>query len=596
MRRFIAIFLLILLSIIIVSCKDQNVDENSDQIYQIYLLASEATGYDGTYEEWLEIVRGPQGLPGKNIDLQVSNGFIQWRYTGDIEWNNLIDLLTLTGAQGDKGDDGREVIFQVNNGLLQWQYNDDNTWNNLFDLTTLNGSDGSDGINGQDGDKIVLRINEGILQWKYSNDSIWNNLGVYNNIFDDYYLSDVEVNHILTNYAQDIKSFFPSVNLSTLDIVKYTNNCDTVDYELCNNKDNYPMIFGEGFKNFVDKQNATYLLADAMSTISNLMGSFDSQPIVPNKFLSNNNTLANVAGRNDTSVLFEGNLDGSIPIDIPLDVKFTYQLLIYKSIEDNKTYVEGNIMFESGFLFLDFELANSTFLITYNTDLSVESFIYTTDVVGLNEWVTVMKPHSQGIEIYSTNSKDVEYFRTDNDKLYTLLSTNDWSNESIEYLYEYYQSNHLEYIMSSLDTGLNYIIPLSSIDGWNKVEYTEDSKWGDNDFLIKISSTTNVLIEETITETELLGEPVWIKPYDFTYYYNNSGVLSSSHLTNTLVISSKSKQELIEFLVPELTYQSISTWDEHTLVLASILNYSYFGYTHGALNVDDIYAKFNLKN
>ena len=27
-------------------------------------------------------------------------GYIQWQYTGDLEWTNLVDINTLTGVQG----------------------------------------------------------------------------------------------------------------------------------------------------------------------------------------------------------------------------------------------------------------------------------------------------------------------------------------------------------------------------------------------------------------------------------------------------------------------------------------------------------------
>ena len=48
---------------------------------------------------------------GREIELQVGNGYIQWRYKGDMEWNNLISITDLQvpgppGPQGIPGNDG----------------------------------------------------------------------------------------------------------------------------------------------------------------------------------------------------------------------------------------------------------------------------------------------------------------------------------------------------------------------------------------------------------------------------------------------------------------------------------------------------------
>ncbi|MCK7488526.1 MAG: hypothetical protein MZU97_25810 [Bacillus subtilis] len=77
------------------------------KLKSIYALAVQSEVFVGTYEEWLETVRGPQGLPGdngKSVEMQVSGGFIQWRQEGDADWTNLIALLTLTGEPGLDGD------------------------------------------------------------------------------------------------------------------------------------------------------------------------------------------------------------------------------------------------------------------------------------------------------------------------------------------------------------------------------------------------------------------------------------------------------------------------------------------------------------
>ena len=46
------------------------------------------------------------GSDAREIELQKSDTAIQWRYTGDSEWNELISLAEITGAQGEQGIPG----------------------------------------------------------------------------------------------------------------------------------------------------------------------------------------------------------------------------------------------------------------------------------------------------------------------------------------------------------------------------------------------------------------------------------------------------------------------------------------------------------
>ena len=80
---------------------------------------------------------GVDGINGKEVTFRVSEGYIQWQYLGDLSWNNLVALSTLTGSDGvdgTNGTDGKEVTFQVSNGYIQWQYVGDTSWTNLVVL------------------------------------------------------------------------------------------------------------------------------------------------------------------------------------------------------------------------------------------------------------------------------------------------------------------------------------------------------------------------------------------------------------------------------------------------------------------------------
>lgn len=134
------------------------------QLMEIYNLAISSGSFVGTYAEWLESVRGPAG---REVSLRVADGFIQWQYTGDATWNNLVSLASLLGPQGNPG---KEATFRVFEGFIQWQYVGDSAWNNLIALANLIGPSGTNGK------EAVFRVSGGFLQWQYVGDTGWVNL------------------------------------------------------------------------------------------------------------------------------------------------------------------------------------------------------------------------------------------------------------------------------------------------------------------------------------------------------------------------------------------------------------------------------------
>ena len=50
--------------------------------------------------------KGDAGQDGREIELQKTSLYVQWRYAGDATWRNLIALSDLKGDKGDKGDTG----------------------------------------------------------------------------------------------------------------------------------------------------------------------------------------------------------------------------------------------------------------------------------------------------------------------------------------------------------------------------------------------------------------------------------------------------------------------------------------------------------
>lgn len=111
-------------------------------------------------------IKGEKGDPGTD-GREVANGYILWKYSGDTDWTNLVNLSDFSGT------DGKEVTFQVADGYIQWQYVGDTTWSNLIELSTLTGSQGEAGT---DGKEVTFQVADDYIKWRYVGDTIWSNL------------------------------------------------------------------------------------------------------------------------------------------------------------------------------------------------------------------------------------------------------------------------------------------------------------------------------------------------------------------------------------------------------------------------------------
>ena len=137
------------------------------QLKSIYLLAVQTEEFQGTYEQWLETVRGPEGVPGedgKSSLLRINEGYLEWQIEGNSTWIQLFDLNSL------KGQEGKNISLQVSDGYIQWQYVGDASWTNLISLGTLTGQDGIDGR------EVNFQVSDGYIQWQYVGDTSWTNL------------------------------------------------------------------------------------------------------------------------------------------------------------------------------------------------------------------------------------------------------------------------------------------------------------------------------------------------------------------------------------------------------------------------------------
>ena len=121
------LFLLLFLGSLVVTFSSCNKNkETTDQKEIIYNLAVES-GYTGTYEEWLESIKGDY------IELSVTNTHIVWKYSNESAWRDLIELSKLSGED-------KTVEFRVNEGYLEWKYTTDTVWTKLYEINTSSSS------------------------------------------------------------------------------------------------------------------------------------------------------------------------------------------------------------------------------------------------------------------------------------------------------------------------------------------------------------------------------------------------------------------------------------------------------------------------
>jgi hypothetical protein len=154
---------------------DTNLDKIEDAIESIELLPGPA----GVSSVWQQGI----GVPGVEVGgdgdfyLDILSGDIYWPKTAGL-WGALIFNIT-EGQQGPAGDDGREVELQATATYVQWRYVGEEEWVDLVALSAITGpagNDGNDGADGADGVEVELQATSTHLQWRYVGQAEWTNL------------------------------------------------------------------------------------------------------------------------------------------------------------------------------------------------------------------------------------------------------------------------------------------------------------------------------------------------------------------------------------------------------------------------------------
>ncbi|MDY3899336.1 MAG: hypothetical protein SOZ32_03915, partial [Bacilli bacterium] len=112
--------------------------------------------------------QGDKGIDGREVILQVEDGYIKWQYEGETTWKNLISLTSLTGVAGKDGTSISNITIDKDNNLLIILTNGE--------TKNLGNINGIDGINGQDGREVTFKVENDYIKWQYVGDTTWTNL------------------------------------------------------------------------------------------------------------------------------------------------------------------------------------------------------------------------------------------------------------------------------------------------------------------------------------------------------------------------------------------------------------------------------------
>ena len=162
---------------------------------------------------WSKAAKTNTALP----EVRNNGTAIQWKYSDETDWHDLVALTELQGAAGENGKDGtdgkdgsngadgkngingtngkdgingvdgkdgangkdginaKNIEVQRAESYIQWRYEGDE-WQNLVAIADITGPAGQKGADGTDGKTPEFRVSENTLQWRYVGDEIWLNL------------------------------------------------------------------------------------------------------------------------------------------------------------------------------------------------------------------------------------------------------------------------------------------------------------------------------------------------------------------------------------------------------------------------------------
>ena len=117
---------------------------------------------------WSKAAKIDTALP----EVRNNGTAIQWKYSDEADWHDLVSLTELRGAAGEAGKDGangkdginaKSIEVQRAATHIQWRYAGDE-WQNLVAIVDITGPAGQSGKGGANGKTPEIRVNENTLQ------------------------------------------------------------------------------------------------------------------------------------------------------------------------------------------------------------------------------------------------------------------------------------------------------------------------------------------------------------------------------------------------------------------------------------------------
>ena len=128
-------------------CTQQVAESNPDALVQIWAAIDELKAGGGG--------AGTPGKDGREIEIQNNGTAIQWRYAGDDDWTDLVQLSDITGAKGDPGENGITPTIGENGN---WYLGETDTGKPSRGEKGPAGQDGNQGPAGQTGATPNIQI------------------------------------------------------------------------------------------------------------------------------------------------------------------------------------------------------------------------------------------------------------------------------------------------------------------------------------------------------------------------------------------------------------------------------------------------------
>lgn len=156
-KRICTIMLSIILALCVLpgvaACGENKTDGNVDYRRQSYEVALDI-GFEGTYEEWIELLKGEKGADGKDayrlaVESAGFEGTLE-QWLASLKGESGKD--GVDGKDGEAGADGRGIVdVKIEDGKLYVLYSDGDAYVEIGVVKGEDGADGKDGEAGADG-------------------------------------------------------------------------------------------------------------------------------------------------------------------------------------------------------------------------------------------------------------------------------------------------------------------------------------------------------------------------------------------------------------------------------------------------------------